>query len=174
MVIKVPIDKSKAIKRFAVFVILLLVFTLMAIQPQLFTKSSSTGFIKVAGFIGSFIFIIGAAFIAQKVFNKKPGLVIDNEGIADGSLGVMFPKLSWEQVTEIRHLESNGDHFIKVTIKDPEKYMATELNPLKRKMLEMNYNTLRTPVNIAASRLKIDFQELYTLIKSKREEFKNN
>ncbi|MCH5717274.1 STM3941 family protein [Niabella hibiscisoli] len=174
MIIKVPINKSKAIKRFTFFVILLLIFTLMAIQPQLFTRSSSTGFIKVAGFIGSFIFIIGAAFMAQKVFNKKPGLIIDNDGIADGSLGVLFPKVSWAQVTEIGHLESNGDHFIKITIKDPEKYMAAEPNPLKRKMLEMNYNTLRTPVNIAASRLKMDFQELYSLIQNKRQAFRNS
>ncbi|MCH5683518.1 hypothetical protein LWM68_04070 [Niabella sp. W65] len=172
MIIKVPINKSKATRRFTLFVILLLVFTLMALQPQLFIKSGSYGFVKVAGFIGSFIFIIGAAFVAQKVFNKKPGLIIDNEGIADGSLGVMFPKVSWSQVTEIRHLESNGDHFIKITIKDPEKYMAAEPNPLKRKMLEMNYNTLRTPVNIAASRLKMDFQELYAMVKSKLEAFK--
>ena len=172
MIIKVPINKSKATRRFTLFVILLLVFTLMALQPQLFIKSGSYGFVKVAGFIGSFIFIIGAAFVAQKVFNKKPGLIIDNEGIADGSLGVMFPKVSWSQVTEIRHLESNGDHFIKITIKDPEKYISAEPNPLKRKMLEMNYNTLRTPVNIAASRLKMDFQELYAMVKSKLEAFK--
>ncbi len=174
MIIKVPIDKSKAITRFTFFVILLLIFTLMAIQPQLFTRSSSTGFIKVAGFIGSFIFIIGAAFTAQKVFNKKPGLVVDNDGIADGSLGVLFPKVSWAQVTEIGHLESNGDYFIKIVLKDPEKYMAAEPNPLKRKMLEMNYNTLRTPVNIAASRLKMDFQELYSLIQNKWEAFRNS
>lgn len=146
----------------------------MAVQPQLFTKSNSTGFIKVAGFIGSFIFIIGAAFVAQKVFYKKPGLVIDNEGIADGSLGVIFTPVSWAQVTGIGHLQSNGAHYIKITIKDPEKYIAAEPNPVKRKMLEMNYSTLQTPVNIAASRLKIDFEELYTLIKSKREAFNYN
>lgn len=174
MIIRVAINKSKVIKRFTFFVLLLLLFTIMAVQPQLFVKGGSTGFVKISGFIGSFIFIIGAAFAAQKVFNKKPGLIIDNDGIADGSLGVMFPKVGWSQITEIGHLENNGDHFIKLTIKDPEKYIAAEANPLKRKMLEMNYNTLHTPVNIAASRLKIDFQELLALVKSKRESSRNS
>jgi len=167
MIIKVPVNKSKAIKRFTLFVILLLLFTLMAIQPQLFIKSGSTGFIKIIGFIGSFIGVVGAAFIAQKVFSKQPGLVVDNEGITDGSLGVMFPKVNWSRVTAIQHLQNAGDDFIKITIKDPDQYIAGETNSLKRKMLEMNYNTLRTPVNIVAGRLKMNFNELYALINAK-------
>ncbi|GAB3425362.1 STM3941 family protein [Niabella aquatica] len=169
MIIEVPVNKSKALKRFALFVVLLILFTLMAVQPQLFVKGHSYGFIKVAGFIGTFVCIILTAFVAQKVFNKKPGLTIDNEGITDNSLGVMFAKVRWRDVTDITHLQNAGDHYIKITIKDPEKYMEAESHSLKRKMLEMNYNTLRTPVNIAASRLKINFDELFAIVRRELE-----
>lgn len=165
MIVEIPVNKSKAIKRFVLFILLLLLFSVMAVQPQLFVKGNSFGFIKVIGFIGTFIFIICTAFVAQKVFNKKPGLVIDNEGITDNSLGVMFAKVRWRDVTEIKHLENAGDHYIKITIKDPEKYIAAESHSLKRKMLEMNYNTLKTPVNIAAGRLKMDVGELLATVR---------
>lgn len=164
MIVEVPVNKSKAIKRFVLFVILLLLFTVMAVQPQFFVKGNSFGFIKVIGYIGTFVCILLTAFVAQKVFNKKPGLVIDNDGITDNSLGVMFAKVRWRDVTEIKHLENGGDHYIKITIKDPENYIAAESHSLKRKMLEMNYNTLKTPVNIAASRLKMNFDELYAIV----------
>ncbi|MGC4234584.1 MAG: STM3941 family protein [Niabella sp.] len=171
MIIEVPVNKSKAVRRFVLFVILLLLFSVMAIQPQFFVKGNSFGFVKVAGFIGTFICIILTAFVAQKVFNKKPGLIIDNDGITDNSLGVIFAKVRWRDVTEIKHLENAGDHYIKITIKDPENYIAAEPHSLKRKMLEMNYNTLKTPINIAASRLKIDFDELLATV---RREFDKN
>ena len=159
MIVEVAINKSKSVKRFVLFVILLLLFTVMAVQPQLFVKGNSFGFVRVTGYIGTFVCIILTAFIAQKVFNKKPGLIIDNEGITDNSLGVMFAKVRWSDVTEIKRLENAGDHYIAITIKDPEKYIATESHSLKRKMLELNYSTIKTPVNIAASRLKMDFSE---------------
>lgn len=164
MITEIPINKSKAIKQFVVFILLLLVFTLMAVKPQLFVKSNGTGFVKVIGYIVSFILVLCTAFVAQKVFDKKPGLIMDNEGIIDASLGVVFPKLSWKDITEIKHLESEGKHYLKISIKNPQGFIATEPNTMKRKMLEMNYKTLKTPVNIAASRLKIDFDELFSKV----------
>ena len=160
MIIEVPINKSKAIKRFIIFLLLLILFTAMAIRPQLFTHGNSFGFIKVAGYIGTFIFILCTAFVAQKVFNKKPGLIIDNDGIVDNSLGVMFPK----QVTGFKHLKNGADDLLAIEIKNPEAYIEKEINSVKRKMLELNYSTLKTPVNIAASRLRMNFDELYATI----------
>ncbi len=165
MIIEIPINKSKAIKQFVVFIILLLLFTLMPIQPQLFVKGNNYGLVKVSGYIGSFVFILCAAFVAQKVFSKKPGLIIDNDGITDNSLGVMFAKVRWTDITEIKHLESEGKHYLKISIKEPEKFIAAEPNSMKRRMLDMNYKALKTPINIAVSRLKIGFDELYNKVK---------
>lgn len=172
MITEIPIDKSKAIKRFVVFILLLFVFTLMAVQPQLFVKGSGFGFVKVIGYIGSFIIVLCTAFIAQKVFDKKPGLIMDNEGITDASLGVVFPKLNWKDITAIKRLESEGKHYLKISIKNPEGFIAAEPNTMKRKMLEMNYKTLKTPVNIAASRLKISFDELYSRVNAELEKLR--
>ncbi|MFT4092883.1 MAG: STM3941 family protein [Niabella sp.] len=171
MIIKISINKSKAIKRFILFMLLLLLFLFMSVRPELFVKGSGFGFVRAAGYIGSVIFIICAAFFAQKVFSKKPGLIIDNDGVIDNSMGVLFAKVNWAQVTEIKHLESNGRHYIPVFIKKPGEYIAAEQNPMKRKMLELTYNTLKTPVNIAADRLKIEFDELFARIKAAHENY---
>ncbi|MFV0605987.1 MAG: STM3941 family protein [Niabella sp.] len=166
MVIEVPFNKSRLIRQLIIFTLAMLLFTFMAIRPELFVKTGTGGFVKVVGYIGSFIFIICTAFVAQKVFNKKPGLILDNEGIVDNSLGVMFAKLYWKQVTAVEQLESEGKYYIRISIKDPEKYIAAEKNPMKRRMLELNYGTLKTPVNIVTERLKINHDELFARIQN--------
>ncbi|WP_409966239.1 hypothetical protein PIECOFPK_00070 [Mycovorax composti] len=171
MIIEIPINKSKAAKQLILFSLLLLLFVIMVVQPQLFVKGTKYGFVKITGFIGTFLFTIITAILAQKVFNKKPGLIIDNNGFVDNSLGVMFAKVLWKDVTEIKHVQASGENFIVISIKEPEKYIAEERHSLKRKMLELNYTTLKTPINIAAGKLKVDFNELLNMMKRKYEEF---
>ncbi|MCH5596896.1 hypothetical protein MKP09_02640 [Niabella ginsengisoli] len=137
----------------------------MAIRPDLFVRGNSFGFIKIMGYIGTFIFIFCAAFVSQKVFTKKAGLTIDEEGIADNSMNVSFSKVLWKDVSEIKTIQISGDNFITIFIKHPEAFIAAEPNSVKRKMMELNYASLKTPINIAASRLKVDFNELLTTIK---------
>lgn len=164
MIIEIPINKSKAIKRFALFVLLLVIFTFMIIQPQFFVKGNNFGLIKGTGYVGTLICIILTALVAQKVFNRKPGLIIDNEGIIDNSLGVVFNKVLWSEVKSITHLQNADQHYIALILKNPEQYIASEYHSLKRKMLELNYSTIKTPVNIAASRLKMNFDNLHALL----------
>ncbi|WP_346236543.1 STM3941 family protein [Niabella insulamsoli] len=162
--VRVPLDKSKATKRLVLFVLLLILFTLMAVKPSLLTRSSENGFLKVIGYIGTFILIFPAALNAQKVFTKKAGLIIDDEGISDNSMNVSFAKIAWKDISEIRPLQISGDPFIALFLKQPERFIANEPSPIKRKMLELNYASLKTPINIAAGRLNADYNKLLDAI----------
>lgn len=170
--VHVPLDKSKAIKRFVLFVLLIIVFTFMAVRPDLFIKGNSYGFIKVLGYVGTLIFIFCAAFVSQKVFTKKAGLTIDEEGITDNSMNVSFPKVLWKEISEIKTIQISGDNFITVFLKHPESFIASEPNSVKRKMLELNYASLKSPINIAASRLKVDFEELLAIVQEEFEKWR--
>lgn len=162
--IKVPINKSKAIRLFVFFVLAVLLSSLFVLKPQFFVKGDHYGFVKVVGYIGTVIFVLAATIVSNKVFNRKPGLQIDSEGLTDNSMGVLFSKVLWKDITGIKKLHAAGENFIAVMVNNPQTIISNEPNAVKRKMLELNFQTLNTPINIAASRLKIDFESLYAQV----------
>ena len=162
--VKVPINKSKAIRLFVFFVLGVMLSSLFVLKPQFFVKGNYYGFVKVVGYIGTVIFVLAATVVSNKVFNRKPGLQIDSEGLTDGSMGVLFSKVLWKDIAGFKKLHAAGENFIAVMVKHPQNIISSEPNPVKRKMLKLNFQTLNTPVNIAASRLKMDFDQLYALV----------
>lgn len=172
MQLKVPINKSKAIRLFIFFALFVILSALMATRPELFVKGERFGFVRVMGYVCTVIFVLAATVVSNKVFNQKPGLLIDDEGLTDNSLGVLFSKVGWTEIESIKSLHAAGENFITVVLKHPEAFIVNETNAVKRKMLELNYQTLRTPINIAASRLKMDFDQLYSAINNQFEKHK--
>lgn len=154
---------------FIFFVLFVLISALMVTRPELFVHGSKYGFVKTVGYICTIIFVLAATIVSNKVFKRTPGLQIDNEGITDNSLGVLFPTVSWKEITGIKKMHGAGENFITVMIREPEAYINREANSVKRKMLELNYQSLKTPVNIAVGRLKADADELYKLVISELE-----
>lgn len=173
MTIKIPLNKTKAIRLFIIFVLVVLLSALMVTQPQFFThNSNSYGFVKTVGITATILFVLAATIVSNKVFKRAPGLQLDDDGIIDNSLGVVFQKVLWADVIEIKTMHAGNENFITLMIKNPESYINKEPNSVKRKMLQLNYQTLRTPINIAASRLKMDFDELLNTFLSYWKEYK--
>lgn len=104
---------------------------------------------------------------SQRVFDKKPAMVLDEEGFTDYTSGVNTGKVLWKDVTGICLKEGMGQQFIMLKVKDPEKYIEREKNPLKLRILQMNNRLYETPINISAKGMKISFEDLYQLLKEK-------
>ncbi len=154
---------------FVFFVLFILLSALMVTRPELFVHGRNYGFVKTAGYICTVIFVLAATIVSNKVFKRIPGLQIDDNGITDNSLGVLFPTVLWKNITGIKKMHGAGENFITIMIANPEAYIHSEPNTVKRKMLELNYQSLKTPVNIAVGRLKADADELYRLISDELE-----
>ena len=104
---------------------------------------------------------------SQRVFDKKPAMVLDEDGFTDYTSGVNTGKVLWKDVTGIFIKEGMGQQFIMLKVKDPEKYIKREKNPLKLRILQMNNRLYETPINISAKGMKISFEDLYQLLKEK-------
>ncbi len=162
--ITIPINKTKATRMFIFFVLFIFISALLVTRPEIFVHGKNYGFVKIVGYICTVIFVLAATIVSNKVFKRTPGLQIDRKGITDNSLGVLFPTVRWEDITGLKKMHGAGENFITIMISDPETYINSEPNSVKRKMLELNYRSLKTPVNIAIGRLKTDPDELYHLI----------
>lgn len=161
----IPLSKTKLVKYFIGSLLFVFAGFLFITNPDWFIKAEDPSVIKWIGYASVIFFGACAIFISQKLFDKKPGLIIDAEGITDNSSGVSAGKILWKDVKEISMQEVMSQKFIMLKMKNPEFYLQREKNPIKKRMMELNYKLYQTPINISANGLKIGFDDLYELIK---------
>jgi len=161
----IPKNKTKPIKYFIVSLLLCILGLLFITTPEWFIRSNNPGVIKIVGYI--FIILFGAftLMFSQKVFDKQPGMILDNEGFIDNTSGVNTGKVKWKDITEIFIKEALDQRFIMLKVKDPNVYMQREKNPLKIRIMNMNNSLYETPINISPKGLKISFEALLRKLK---------
>ena len=163
----IALSKTKLIKLFIGALSFIALGILFIARPFLFIRSDDPYMIKIIGYISIAFFGFCAVYLGMKIFDKKPGLIIDAEGFTDNSSGASAGKVLWKDVKEISVQEVMNQKFIMLKMKNPELYLQREKNPIKKRMMELNYKLYQTPVNITANGLKIGFESLYELINEK-------
>ncbi len=163
----IPVNKSKPVKYFTGSAVLTILGLLLIVTPGWFTYAEDPVVLKVIGYI--LVIFFGACMLlySQRVFDKKPAMVLDEEGFTDYTSGVNTGKVLWQDVTGIFIKEGMGQQFIMLKVKDPEKYIEREKNPLKLRILQMNNRLYETPINISAKGMKISFEDLHQLLKER-------
>ena len=122
------------------------------------------------------VFVIGAAsilffglclvYIAIKLTDYAPGLIISDEGIYDNSSGVSVGLIPWTDIKKIEISNAGRQRFIVLVVKNPKHYINRQKSFITRKAMEMNYKHFGSPINISANGLKTRFDELLLLLES--------
>ncbi|MEO0338198.1 MAG: STM3941 family protein, partial [Bacteroidota bacterium] len=99
-----------------------------------------------------------------KMFDKKPGLIIDENGITDNTNGTSIGLIEWNDIAEIERLEIAFSKMLLIKTNKPEKYIQRAPNGIARQAMKANYKSYGTPLSIIANSLKINFNELEKLI----------
>ena len=106
------------------------------------------------------VFFGGAGvFIVRKFLDKRPGLVLNSEGIIDNASVASPGLIPWCEITGFNIFEMSGQKMLIVLVTDPEKY-SKRGNFLKRTMNKANANMSGSPIYISANSLQIAFPEL--------------
>ena len=86
-------------------------------------------------------------FLIQKLFDNKPGLIIDKNGIVDNSVG--SPRIVlWSEIESISVVNIHRQKLILIHIKNPQDYIVRQTNGFKRKMMAMNYKMYDAPISM--------------------------
>lgn len=128
------------------------------------TFNSYITMMQIIGYISSIFFGVCAFYIARKLFDNKPGIIIDSTGITDNSGSVSAGQILWSDIEDISVLEVNRQKFITLKVKNPQDYINRQRSAIKRKMMEINYNMCGTPITISAGSLKTTFDKLLELV----------
>ena len=106
--------------------------------------------------------ILGAICLVAgvvKLRDRRPGLILSAEGITDNSSGVSAGLIPWADVTGFSIFQHQKTRMLVVLVVDPEKYILRG-NAVQRLLHRANTGMVGSPISIAATTLKIDFDEL--------------
>jgi hypothetical protein len=120
----------------------------------------------VIGYVGLIFFGVAGLYIFYKLFDKKPGLIIDKEGIYDNSSAAAGHFIKWDRIKGLRVKQVMSTKFILIDIENPEEFMDG-VNGIKKKLMWSTYKMYGTPTSISSSTLSCDFDELFQIIKGR-------
>ncbi|MCY2686784.1 STM3941 family protein [Salinimicrobium sp. TH3] len=171
--IEIPLSKKKIIFLLGGGVILIAGGIWLAANPENFIPNlfriTDPDFIRFWGIAGIVFFGLALIFGIKKLFDKRSGLIIDQEGITDNSNASSIGLIKWADITDIRTEQVMSTKFFLIDVKNPEYYIENSNSRLKMKLLRANMSSYGTPLSITLSTLDYDFHRLEKLIKESRE-----
>jgi hypothetical protein len=110
---------------------------------------------------------LGIIFFIKKLNDKRPGFVINEDGINDNSSAVAFGKIHWRDISHIQTTGIMNQQFIVIGLKNPQEYIDRYTQSMRRKSMQWNVKQYGSPVIISTSSLKCNRDELRQLLESK-------
>ncbi|MDF1816843.1 MAG: hypothetical protein P1V20_31865 [Verrucomicrobiales bacterium] len=126
--------------------------------------------IMLVAIAGLIIFAGSGLYGTAKLFDQKPGFVIDELGFIDNSSGIAAGRVPWDDIVGLRETLVSGQRMITVDVIDPEKYIE-QGGFLKAKLNSANINMTGSAINISANTLAIKHAELWQLLADGMDEF---
>ncbi|MBS1601619.1 MAG: hypothetical protein JST42_03040 [Bacteroidetes bacterium] len=170
--IEIPLSKGKLTKLLFFSVLFLFAgFWIAITDPQVSNAAFNNPIIKGVGAYGSIIMgLFGTYFFTKKLFDNRPGLILDEQGIYDNTSAFKFGLIPWSDICEISAASiqasiASKQHFITLKLVDPQKYIAREKNFFKKKLLQANAKSYGSPIHISTNGIKADHSELLIIVK---------
>ena len=171
--IKIPLSKNKILLLFLGSLIFVVLGIWFLNDPEKFAHSvyrpRSAEFIKIIGIVSVAFFGICGIFAFKKLFDKKDGLIINENGITDNSSGTSIGLIKWTDIIGIGITQVYSQKFIMIEVSNPEYYIELNKNRIGKMAMKANYNKYGSPISISANSLKTDFAELKVLIENQYE-----
>jgi hypothetical protein len=123
--------------------------------------------IKIVGCLSILFFGLCAFVLIKKLPDRKPGLIIDQNGLTDNSGGNSAGEILWTDIKDLSVIEIHRQKIILLDVINPKDYIDRQTSVFKRKMMQMNYKMYGTPLSITSNGLKVSFDDLMRLLTDK-------
>lgn len=139
---------------------------LFVLYPETFlsTRYRNSTFIFVAGIAAIAFFGLCGIYGVIKLFDKKVGLKINNDGITDNSNATSVGLIEWKDIKGFETLDIASTKILIVKTDKPEKYINRATNPISKRAMQANFKMYDSPLSIISNSLEIKFDDLKELI----------
>lgn len=121
--------------------------------------------VHVIGGAGLLFFGACAVYGVRKLFDRKPGLILNAAGLVDNSSGVAAGFIPWSEIRGVAPLFLGRQRMVALHVSDPQKYLGRG-NALKRAFVRGNVSLCGTPIVISPTVLAISFDDLLRTLES--------
>lgn len=172
--IEFKLSKTKIVLLFFGCLIFCILSILFILNPDKFTswRYRSSTIVLIAGILGVVFFGISLLYYARKIFDKTPGLVINDKGIYDNASGISAGHIPWNDIVEISETIVVNQSFINIVVKNPDEYIKRQKNIFKRKLVQINYSSFGTAIAIPSVALNCEFNKLKRILQQEFEKHK--
>lgn len=120
----------------------------------------------IIGIVLLLVFGLCLFYLTRKLFDQRPGLVIDADGIVDNSSWLAPGRMAWRDINHIteRRVFSMSRRFAVVFVHNPNEYIENQRHWLKRKLMRANFMACGSPFAISTTALKISYDQLLPLM----------
>ena len=105
-----------------------------------------------------------------KMFDRKPGLVLNSDGVVDNASGVAAGFIPWSEVLGAGVYEVQGRKMLIIGVRDPRKYIERG-GALRRMLNKANNGMTGSPITIPSVTLKMNFSEVVSLFNRYQEKY---
>ena len=166
--IEIPLSKTKIFLHLfgSIIFVALFIFIIAELQPSFF--------IEVVGYCGIVFFGFGGLVLIRKLFDHRPGLIIDQNGITDNTNYTSVGRIEWKDIVGLDTYQVESTKMIIVYIENPEEYIKRAKSSLAAKSMRMSQSMTGSPLSINSGPLKISHDELERLLWKELEKRKYN
>lgn len=166
--IEIPLSKTKIFLHLfgSIIFVALFIFIIVELQPSFF--------IEVVGYCGVVFFGFGCLVLIRKLFDHRPGLMIDQNGITDNTNYTSVGRIEWKDIVELDTYQVESTKVIIIYIENPEEYIKRAKNSLAAKTMRMSQSMTGSPLSINSGALKISHDALERLLWEELEKRKYN
>ncbi len=170
--ISIPLSKGKLLLSIlGAFAFVAIGFWFVLAPPSRTGSSLESTLLMVLGLVAILFFGGIAILVIRKLFDSRPGLIIDEQGLNDNSGGLSAGQILWQDIENFQALQIQRQRLILVLVNNPQDYIDRQSNGWKRKLMAMNYRQYGTPISISANGLKISFAELLEMLEQRLAQF---
>lgn len=130
-----------------------------------FWRQHSPYFVHGVGIAGAVLCGSLVIWLAIKMFDTKPGLVLDNDGFTDNCSAVSHGFVPWSDVTGLSVFKIKRTRVLVIKVADPERYLGRG-NVLRRALVRFGAQYYGSPIQIGSTDLTINFDELSSFFES--------
>lgn len=173
--IEIPLSKQKLVLLLISAIAFVSIGIWFVAKPESFKNGllGNPTIVLSIGILSIAVFGLVAFVMVKKLKDNAPGLIIDKTGITDNSTGVPAGHIPWSDIKEIKTNKVLAQKFLVIIVNKPEKYINRQTNGAAKKGVEANHKITGSPVNIPASTLKCNFDELEGIVKAEFEKNKS-
>lgn len=174
--LEIRVNKTKVLRNLIVCLLFLCIgIWILLAKPQTGNPVFNEPIIKYGAAVLSILFFgFGATWFAGRLRDKRPGLVINDQGIIDRSTLVARDMITWDEIESFERSQVRKQEFILVKLKDPEAYMTRQQGRYKKRLMKYNSEFQGTPVGILLSSLACKANELEEFLNTRLKMYREN